>query len=486
MTGSDSARSASANRRGWGDIQLELETVFRVHTDMVLVLAVGQGDAVLSALAALLATSLPTSLKLRQFGYSSENLNPLIDFQRGIDRGQYVTLASGLGGLEEGERRKALELLNWNRGLMERGGIKLVLWVEPSLVPSLYRYAGDFADWWTALIELPDGPPVALPIGGEPEAPRALSPPQGRDDPRRAALEQALAERRRRIRAGEPTGDLDTRILDLKRAVRRGPTPRSGDVLNDRYELVEVLGQGGFATVWRAWDARDAQMVAVKILHAQWMHDRTRRERFLRGARQQGELAHPAVVPVYGTGIDDDGTTYLVMKYCPGGDLREAIAQGRLDREAALRLLPGVADALAVAHDRGVVHRDVKPSNILLGDAGQALLTDFDLAKARDTTGGTRTGAMGSMVYAAPEAMVDASRADWRADQYGLGMTAVYVALGRDLPMDVVYDRSSFMAGLPVSPALRAVLERATAIKPEDRFPDLRALEEALREALQA
>lgn len=177
----------------WERLSETLRAVFSVHEDQALVLAVGKGDESRAGLAGLLTEVLPAGLRLREFVFQPDNLNPFVDFQRGVDRGQYVTLASGLSTLSAADQKKALELLNWSRGLLERGGIKLVLWVEPELVPTLYRYAGDFADWWTALVEVPERPPPRrAPSKGKGEWGVDDHKP-GVEDPRRA-LERLLLE----------------------------------------------------------------------------------------------------------------------------------------------------------------------------------------------------------------------------------------------------------------------------------------------------
>jgi len=147
---------------------------------------------------------------------------------------------------------------------------------------------------------------------------------------------------------------------------------------------------------------------------------------------------------------EDGGFLFFVMEHLSGGDLRRAVLDGHFDREGVLRIVREVGEALAFAHARNVVHRDVKPGNVLLDAEGHAKLTDFDLVRAVDTTGGTRTGMMGTVVYAAPELLYKAQKADARADVYGLGMTAIFALTGEDLPLDVLRDAASFVVGLEV------------------------------------
>lgn len=156
---SEAERALSINQQ-WSEIARTLRGVFELHPGRVLVLALGSGAEALSEFTATLARILPSSLSIRSFVFSADNLNPLIDAQRGVDRGQYVTLAHGLAQLTPEQRQRALTTLNNNRGLMGRGGVKFILWVEPEIYQELNRFAGDFADWWTELVDVPLSHPV--------------------------------------------------------------------------------------------------------------------------------------------------------------------------------------------------------------------------------------------------------------------------------------------------------------------------------------
>ena len=150
------------------------------------------------------------------------------------------------------------------------------------------------------------------------------------------------------------------------------------------------------------------------------------------------ELQHPAVVPVLERHGEDGGYHYFVMEYVAGGNLREAVLEKALTREQFLSVILRIGEALALAHTRGLIHRDVKPANILLPVPERPLLTDFDLVGAADTTGGTRTGAMGTIIYAAPECLDRPQEADPRADIYSLGMTTIFGLHGADLPLHML------------------------------------------------
>lgn len=303
-------------------------------------------------------------------------------------------------------------------------------------------------------------------------------------------LEAAYEERAGLDAEGKDLAEINKRILELQREQRRGPTLEVGDHLGDgRYRLVERLGRGGFATVWKAQERLGGgrtRWVALKVLHGDLTHERSRVERFRRGARAMASLDHPAIVRVYDAEGEDDGYRYFAMEYLAGGNLRQAVVSRAVDVETSLRLLIGIADGLQHAHENGLVHRDVKPQNILLDGVAGAKLTDFDLVRSADSTGGTRTGALGTFLYVAPEQGRDASRVDHRADVYGLGMTAVFCVHGAPLPDDVIYDRRAFLGALACEASIRDVLGRAVARSLEVRFATMSQLRQALLTAIQA
>lgn len=282
-------------------------------------------------------------------------------------------------------------------------------------------------------------------------------------------LELLYLEREERLQAGQGTLEVDKQIVRLKREQRQGSQLAEGEVLGDRYRLIEVIGSGGFAKVWKAFDRRNNRSVAVKILHSDQGSEGNRVERFERGAREMLQLDHPHIVRVLDGPAEHNGFHYFVMELMSGGDLFRAVTKGKLDRMVALSALLQVGQALSYAHGRGIVHRDIKPQNILLDGHGTARLTDFDLVWAADTTGGTRTGAMGTFLFSAPEEMADASRIDQRADVYALGMTTVFVVLGRNLSRDVLDRRLLVIDQLDCSEAMRVLLRQTTAPDPEDR-----------------
>ncbi|WP_437969908.1 SUMF1/EgtB/PvdO family nonheme iron enzyme [Sorangium sp. So ce260] len=322
------------------------------------------------------------------------------------------------------------------------------------------------------LIERLASVPAASPVPSYPDA-----------ETRRLAeeLERARARQKALREAGVDDAEAQEEVLALRRRMREGGQLRAGDRLGQgRYLLLERVGRGGFANVWRAHDDERGASVAIKVLHASLAEDTTRRERFFRGAQRMAALSHPGIVRVLEPCGDDGGFHYFVMELIPGGDLQRAVLEKRVLAEQLLPLILNVGDALRAAHAAGLVHRDVKPANILVDAAGAPRLTDFDLVAAADTTGGTRTGALGTFVYSAPEALDRPQDADARADVYGLGMTALFCLHGAALPMEVVHDRQTFLRELSCPGALKAVLERAIAWKRDQRFASMEELCAAL------
>ena len=297
-------------------------------------------------------------------------------------------------------------------------------------------------------------------------------------------LEEARAHR---LAEGKPIDELNTKIADIKRGLRgHGGRIQPGDVLDHRYQIKERLGDGGFATVWKAYDTREKAFVAVKVLHAHRAADRSAVERFCRGARCMHELSHPRIVRVREHGCREGGFHFFVMDYLAGGNLRDAVLAKRISRDQALPTILKLGEALQCAHDSGLVHRDVKPANILLDRADQPHLTDFDLVRAADSTGGTKTSALGSFVYAAPEAMERGQDADARSDVFSLAMTTAFGLYGNDLPIRAFRATERFMAELTCHPGVRAVLLKAVESAPEQRYATVTAFCSALRDAASA
>ena len=291
-------------------------------------------------------------------------------------------------------------------------------------------------------------------------------------------------QRRAAERKGEDVCALTEEIKRLKRQLREGPQLVPGDCLDERFELVERIGSGGFATVWEAYEEAQDRYVAIKVLHGQHTSSDERVERFFRGSRLMQRLAHAHVVRVLEPRGEDAGYRYFVMELLNGGDLWRAISGGRIARDALLGCIEKVAEAVAYAHQRQIIHRDIKPANILLTRDRVPKLTDFDLVQAADTTGGTRTGALGTFVYAAPEAIKNAKNAEPASDVYGLAMTAVVGLLGRVPDFVEKFQPHMLVDQLQDVPrAVAALLGTSLNLDPKKRPRDAAAFLERLRAA---
>ncbi|MCB9765618.1 MAG: SUMF1/EgtB/PvdO family nonheme iron enzyme [Alphaproteobacteria bacterium] len=350
---------------------------------------------------------------------------------------------------------------------------------------------------------VPWGPSVALPeatASGEGETCRPLQPLTGDlaspspkvvafREQHTQALKTAYAERRALLKEETPVPEtLRERILHHKRALREGPVLTPGEYLGDgRYQLRERLGKGSFASVWKAWDEEGERFVAVKVLHGQHSSERSRRDRFFKGAQRMATLRHPGIVEVLDPGGEDHGFCWFAMELVPGGDLYRAVLEGRVQAAHTLPIVQALADALSCAHGADLVHRDVKPQNVLLTEDGVPKLTDFDLVKAAGSTDGTRTNVgMGTFGFAAPELMLDAKDADARADVYGLAMTALFLLCGRALPADVMLRLGPFVEEQEFSKEVEEVLLKGLAFAREQRYASAGAFVEALAGAVLA
>ena len=261
------------------------------------------------------------------------------------------------------------------------------------------------------------------------------------------------------------------------------------------YRLIEGVGRGGMAEVYLAEDQRLERRVAVKVLPAAMAMEQTFRARFEREARAAAKLQHPHILPVYDYG-QQDGVPYLVMPYITGGSLAQIIAQARgpLPLNKAVQWADEIASALQYAHDQNIVHRDVKPGNMLIGPGEHLLLSDFGIAKVMDaTTSLTNTGtSVGSPEYMAPEQA--RGEADYRSDIYALGIVIFQMLAGRvpfsaSTPMQVMMQHvqepppSLRSLNPTLSPQVEAVVLRALAKDPAERFQSASALAEALKAA---
>lgn len=204
-------------------------------------------------------------------------------------------------------------------------------------------------------------------------------------------------------------------------------------LLNNRYELDRKIGEGGMARVYRGRDLRLNRAVAVKVLHSQYANDPSFLPRFQHEAQAAANLHHPNIVDIYDVGQDQD-IHYIVMEFIEGNDLKqEILRRGALPIAEAIAVIAAVADGLDSAHRTGMVHRDIKPQNIVIGSDGQVKITDFGIAKSALSTAMTETGmTFGTAYYLSPE-QARGQAATARSDIYSLGIT-LYEALTGKLP----------------------------------------------------
>jgi len=261
------------------------------------------------------------------------------------------------------------------------------------------------------------------------------------------------------------------------------------------YEITAEIGHGGMANVYRAIQPSIGREVAIKVLPRQFSQDPTFLERFNREVKVIAHLQHPHILAVHDYG-EQDGQPYIVMAYMPTGTLSEAIrASGRgLPLDRVVQLVEQIASALDYAHDRGIVHRDFKPSNVLLDAQGNAYLADFGIAKVADATVQlTGSGIVGTPAYIAPE-MAAGSEVTRSVDLYALGVTLFEMLTGQ-LPFDSPTPIGQLMAHInnpvpdvcvlrPDLPAaVQQVVSRAMAKSPDKRYQSAGALAAALRRA---
>ncbi|CRZ17787.1 serine/threonine-protein kinase [Mycolicibacterium neworleansense] len=262
--------------------------------------------------------------------------------------------------------------------------------------------------------------------------------------------------------------------------------------LGGRYELRGLLGRGGMAEVHDGWDNRLSRPVAIKLLYPALAADEVTRRRFENEARAAAALNHPNIVAVHDSG-EDNGTPYIVMERLPGPTLAEEIAAGPLSADRVRWVLADLLSALTAAHDAGILHRDIKPGNVLITRSGAAKLADFGIAKT-DGAAHTRVGMVfGTANYLSPQRITGkpASPSD---DLYALGVLG-YEALTRRLPFERESPVATMRAVLDepltpiavlrpdVDPALVRVLERAMSRDPAYRFTDAAEMRAALQGA---
>ena len=275
----------------------------------------------------------------------------------------------------------------------------------------------------------------------------------------------------------EDTVEMTAASLDLTLPPRRlRPNDNKDPTLPDsvgRFQRITKIGQGGFAEVFRAYDSKLDCEVALKRLN-----DSARRlegvpERFLQEAQVLRKVKHHAVLEVYDI-IEDESGPLMVMEYWPGRNLWDKVqAEGPLQTDDALRMFGVLADGLQAVHENGVIHRDIKPRNILVSNDGRPKLTDFGIAHVQgtDLVQTARQDVFGSPHYMAPEQRASASAASFASDIYSLGLTLGYAATGTE---------AEAFEGRRAPRPIQKIVDRCTRKDPADRFQSAEALGKAL------
>lgn len=259
-----------------------------------------------------------------------------------------------------------------------------------------------------------------------------------------------------------------------------------------RYKIKSELGRGGMATVYRAHDPSSNREVAIKLLPPELMHNLITRSRFKRELKLIASLEHPAIVPVYDVG-EDEGQPFFVMRYMSGGSLTDVIKKGAFSLQDAALIIERLAAALDHAHARKIIHRDIKPDNVILTSHGPKIM-DFGLARLEGATTITQTGiAIGSPHYMSPEQGLGERELDGRCDQYALGVVAFEMLTGEklfegDQPVQIVVKqvkeppRSPSALRPEVPDQLSRIVLRMLSKKREERFASMDQVVEQLKQ----
>lgn len=235
--------------------------------------------------------------------------------------------------------------------------------------------------------------------------------------------------------------------------------PHPGMILNGKYRLEEVIGEGGMAVIWRATDTTMGREVVVKVLQGFLVSEERSLKRFEQEYKALAKINHPNVVTIYDTGSLNDRYPFIVMEYVKGDSLRDLIEQGPIPATLALRMMIPICDGLQEAHEAGVIHRDLKPDNILVQDradkAGAIKLVDFGIALLADACERITRDDMvtGTVEYISPEQLGDVP-IDSRVDIYALGIMLFELLTGGDLPFEANTAEAMMMKHLTAQPRM--------------------------------
>ena len=268
-----------------------------------------------------------------------------------------------------------------------------------------------------------------------------------------------------------------------------------GSKINDRYEIIKTLGEGGMANVYLAYDTILDREVAVKVLRGDLANDEKFVRRFQREALSASSLSHPNIVEVYDVG-EDDGQYYIVMEYCPGKTLKQLLKKrGNLTLSEVTDIMLQITDGMAHAHDSYIIHRDIKPQNIIILENGIIKITDFGIAMALNSTQLTQTNSvMGSVHYLPPE-QANGKGSTIRSDIYSMGILMYELLTGSipyrgDNAVEIALKHlkeplPSIKAILPTIPqSMENIILKSTAKNPKNRYADAREMYEDIKTAL--
>lgn len=275
---------------------------------------------------------------------------------------------------------------------------------------------------------------------------------------------------------------------------------RKQDILErkfGRYEIKGEVGRGGMATVFHAYDPRFERNVAIKVLPQELLFDPQFRTRFDREAKMVALLEHPAIVPVYDFG-DEDGQPYIVMRYMSGGSLTDRFENGNLSLDEINQIITRIAQALDAAHAKGIIHRDLKPGNILFDQYGNAFLTDFGIARLKQSANvSTLTGSaiLGTPAYMSPEQVQGDREIDSRSDIYSMGVILYQMLTGKtpyiaDTPAKIMMMHllepvpNIIQSNAELPRGFSFVIGSALAKEPDDRYQTAGDLAEAVESAV--
>lgn len=299
----------------------------------------------------------------------------------------------------------------------------------------------------------------------------------------RSAMRDACGILERLLLAGHDTTHVQKRISDLRRQLRAGGRLSEGDRIGERFTLISKLGSGAIATVWKAMDqAANHRLLALKVLHGHYCDHEPTVQQFRAASRLARRLKHKYITEVFDEAIEAEGFWVIPMELVNGSTLDRLVANNSLHLESWVRIIVDVCSAIEYIHSEGFVHRDIKPTNILIDEYGKPKVSDFDLAIGHDVSM-LSVGGLGSLPFAAPELLANPNARDPRIDIFGLGMVSAFCCFGRPLPL-TAYGRAEFIRQLTAPARLIRTLICATELEPSHRTATISAFASDLRDSL--